>query len=258
MAKKSRTPKTGGLKKLKITKTNTEECGKACLILKHSHESSQALLRAYKLARGIRSLLKSGILKPDSRITTYKTMPGMSTDEEQDLLRSMLVTAASGLDAMLKQLIRDALLPLTKTVANARFELEKFVQRRLKSEIEEKSFEGAKFLARALVAPSIQQQIVEDYMAHLTAGSLQSSDELAKIVAALGLSKEDVVVDHKALRPIFEIRNKIIHELDINLDAERRNRNVRNEPTMKKHTNKLLSIAESILESVDNKLKKAI
>jgi hypothetical protein len=34
---------------------------------------------------------------------------GMSTDEEQDLLRAMLVTAAPGLDAMTKQLIRDAL-----------------------------------------------------------------------------------------------------------------------------------------------------
>ncbi len=103
----------------------------------------------------------------------------------------------------------------------------------------------------------MQHQIIEDYISHLTSGSLQSAVELARITASLGLKKEQVHIDHKALKPVFDVRNKIIHELDINLDAPRRNRNVRNEPTMRKHTNILLGLAEDILDAVDKKLKTA-
>lgn len=238
------------LRKLKVTVTATDQCSKACLILKHTHESSQALLRAYRLLRLIRGIDASG-KKP------LITVRGMSTDEEQDLLRSMLVTAAAGLDAMTKQLIRDTLLRLIEIDIEALSGLEKFVRQRLKGDLEEDSGKGVSFLARILVAPSIQQQIIEDYISHLTAGSLQSAEELAKIAASLGLKKEHVHIDHKALKPVFDVRNKIIHELDVNLDAPRRNRNVRNEPTMRKHTNILLGLAEGILDAVDKKLNTA-
>ena len=52
------------------------------------------------------------------------------------------------------------------------------------------------------------------------------------------------------------MRNKIIHELDINLDGDRRKRNHRGLTAMKAHTNKLLELAEEILREVDEKLAK--
>ena len=70
----------------------TAACSKAAVILARTHESADALLKAFELAQQERG-----------------TPRGMSTDDEQDLLRAMLVMTAAGLDSMLKQLIRDAL-----------------------------------------------------------------------------------------------------------------------------------------------------
>ena len=249
--KKQKTQVPEELSRLRFTKTDTEICIKACLILKHSHESSQALLAAYRLARFARMLLKD-----KNRETESYNIRGMSTDEEQDLLRSMLVTAASGLDAMTKQLIRDTLPKLIQIDTDALLGLEKFVRKKIKGEIEDESYEGSTFLARILVATSIQKQLIEDYINYLTKGSLQSSEELVKITEALALPQGEVNIDHRTLKPIFEARNKIIHELDINLDADRRNRNVRSEGKMKNYTNILIGLAERILHAVDQKIKK--
>ena len=94
--------------------------------------------------------------------------------------------------------------------------------------------------------------MIDQYIDHLTGGSLQSTDEQARTAAALALTKTKI--DHAALKPIFTIRNKILHELDINLDGDRRKRNHRGLEEMKRHTRALLEIAEAILVEVDDKL----
>jgi len=60
----------------------------------------------------------------------------MTTDEEQDLLRAMLVMAAAGLDSMTKQLIRDALPQVVHRTGAAREGLEKFLARQLTGDVE--------------------------------------------------------------------------------------------------------------------------
>jgi hypothetical protein len=242
------------LKKLTFGKIRTRACDKACLILKHAHESSQALYSAYEIARSVRSIKKLSERKGGTE-KEILMLRGMSTDEEQDLLRAMLVTAASGLDAMTKQLIRDALPKVVQIDKEALAELEKFVSRKLRDEIDEIGIsERVSFLARALTAPSTQSQIIEEYINYLTKGSLQSSEELSKIVKAFALTPREVKIDNIQLRPIFEARNKIIHELDINLNATRRKRNLRAQNTMKNYTETLIEMGESILRAVDNKL----
>jgi hypothetical protein len=246
-----------GLKKLTFLKCHTEACERASLILKHTHESSQALYMAYELARAVRSIGKQEGNQSEGK-KEFQILRGMSTDEEQDLLRSMLVSAASGLDAMTKQLIRDALPKIIEIDKEALTELEKFVSRKLRDEIDEVgTSERISFLARALTAPSRQSQIIEDYINYLTKGSLQSSQELSRVAKAFGLSSEEVIIDHAKLRPIFETRNKIIHELDINLNVPRRKRNLRAQSTMKYYTEALIDVGESILRVVDNKLYRA-
>jgi len=243
-----------GLKKLDFVKWSTIACDKACLILKHTHESSQALYAAYEIARAVRSIKKQKESESEEK-KEFATLRGMSTDEEQDLLRSMLVSAASGLDAMTKQLIRDALPKIIEIDKQALAELEKFVTRKLKDGTDD-SLERTPFLARVLTAPSTQKQIIEDYIGYLTKGSLQSSDELSRVTKAFGISQKEVSIDHTKLRPIFESRNRIIHELDINFNVKRRRRNLRTEGTMKNYTETLIELAENILKSVDSKLSK--
>jgi hypothetical protein len=165
----------------------------------------------------------------------------------------MLVMAAAGLDSMIKQLIRDALPELALSSESVRAELEKFVARSIRGEADaSESRLGAKFLSRVLVAQSPQAAVIEEYVRELTGGSLQSAAELSKAATALGLSNG--TVDVRQFKEIFDVRNKIVHELDINLDGDRRKRNGRGREAMMKHTNALLEIGERVLRGVDEQL----
>jgi hypothetical protein len=219
-----------------VTDPQSPACSKAAVILERTHYSADALLKAFELAQNQRG-------KPR----------GMTTDDEQDLLRAMLVMAAAGLDSMLKQLIRDAMPALVKASSAVREGLEKFVTRSIRGDADVgEPLSGAKFLARVLAAESQQRQVIEEYIRELTGASLQSASELAKAGQALGVTS--VKVDVPAFKAIFDVRNKIIHELDINLDGDRRKRNVRGRDPMMKDTNSLLDIGERILGAVDKQL----
>lgn len=224
------------LRKPDLGSVTAAECSKAVTIVQTAHASADALLKAYELAWSERG-------KPR----------GITTDEEQDLLRAMLVLAGAGLDAMAKQLIRDALPSLVRKSRQVREGLEKFVARSIRGDVATpESIAGIRFLGRVLSAPSQQQQVIEEYIRDLTGGSLQSPEELSRTAAALGLS--DLSIQHAKLKEIFEIRNKIIHELDVNLDAERRKRNLRGRETMMKHASTILELAERILKDVHRQL----
>ena len=89
------------------------------------------------------------------------------TDHEQDLLRAMLVFASSGLDAMAKQLIADALPVVIAGHDAARDQLRIFVERRLRTP------DSEELLAEALVADDGRAVVVQRLVSELRAGSLQ-------------------------------------------------------------------------------------
>ncbi|MCX6833451.1 MAG: hypothetical protein NT028_15235 [candidate division Zixibacteria bacterium] len=210
----------------------------AASILQYSQESSAALLKAFEMTRSERGAQR-----------------GMTTDEEQDLLRAMLTIAAAGLDAMLKQVIRDTMPVLVQKDHGVSEELQKFVAREIRGEdVAVQSSSSVKFLARVLSAPKTQVQVIEEYINELTRGSLQSVDELSRTITALQVDRKDVGIDDKIFKTIFQIRNKIIHEMDIELSGTRRKRNLRKAPDMVKYADSLLSISESILGKVNEKL----
>lgn len=213
-------------------------CERAVLILQTAHESAGALLSAYDLAR-----LQRG--RPR----------GMTTDAEQDLLRSMLVMAGAGLDATVKQLIQDALPALLHVDDKAQNSFEKFVTRRLSPEAGGVGQgAGIRLLAAALVSPSPQRRLISEYVDYLTGGSLQSSESLFEVAAALGADPNSVGIKPQDLSPIFQIRNKIIHELDINLAAHLRTRNLRSQSAMVGHTNRIFVLATALVRSAQARL----
>jgi len=151
-----------GLEDLNLPPKTHEACGKARTILKCAHGCSSSLFKAYRLTKAKRGAER-----------------GMTTDEEQDLLRAMLVMAAAGLDGMLKQLIRDTVPLLISIDDDVRANLEKYVTRQIRAESDDfDSQRGAKFLGKILAAPSQQGQIIEEWTACLTGGSLQLPAEL--------------------------------------------------------------------------------
>lgn len=218
-----------------------DETRKSYLILKFSHESADSFFEALEVVRQERGAQR-----------------GALTDEEQDLLRMMVVIGAAGLDSLLKQIIRDSLPRLVQLDENVQLGLETFVTRQLRGEVEDSNTAASnKFLAKVLLADSHQTQVIEEYIQHLTGSSLQSAAEVMKATTALGLNPQQISIEPNKLKPIFDIRNRIIHELDINFEAARRNRNSRTVKDMVDRTNLLLQLSENILKSVYNKLTNA-
>jgi hypothetical protein len=173
-----------------------------------------------------------------------------------DLLRGMLVFAGTGLDSMLKQLIRDALPVVAVHDRTARKELETFTERHLRrSSGEEDVLTDTKFLAAVLVAENPRDRILEAYVQDLTRGSLQSPSELHRATKALGIDPA-VFSPFSYLAQAFEVRNQIVHELDINFDHAKRNRQTRAIGPMLEMTNAILSAAATILALSDDRLIK--
>ncbi len=184
---------------------------------------------------------------------------GSTTDEEQDLLRATLVFAAAGLDSSLKELIRGSIRSLAAVDPDVQRELEVFVQRQLRGDLDEPDApSGRKFLARVLVATSPQDRLIADYTTELTGTSLQSAQQLVKAAKALGLDPTQIGIAPNDLQPIFDVRNKIIHELDVNLErtSARRNRNSRRREDMDLWSRRLLDIAEALVVGVETRLER--
>jgi hypothetical protein len=115
---------------------------RAALIYQYAVASANALWAAYDLARDSRG-------KPR----------GITTDQEQDILRAMLVAAASGLDGALKQLIRDTLPELIQKDDAVHESFEKYAQKRLQiGDTDTAIGASPKVLARILAAPNPQTQ----------------------------------------------------------------------------------------------------
>lgn len=210
-----------------------EQLVKASSILKYTHESASAILSSFDQIR--QSMRQSGA----------------TSTEEQDLLRAMLVMSAAGLDAILKQIIRDAIADLAKFDVKVIEGLEKFVVRKLKDDLDNNAGKRSReFMARILIAESMRDKILEEYIYDLTAGSLQSVAELTKVGNALGVTDVAVPSD---LQDIFKIRNQIIHELDIDFNHRSRNRRPRSRPQMVHNANVILKVSEDILASINLK-----
>jgi hypothetical protein len=233
------TIKLHSLRTPKLAEVRAAEAANAFEILRRAHESSDYLLKAYDLYRSERGKLG-----------------GISTDSEQDMLRAMVVMAAAGLDATAKQLVLDALPSLAKRSESVRRGLESFVGRSIRGgEDAPESLAGTKFLARVLTSGSALDAVLSEYINDLRGGSLQSVEEVSRVLSALGCSK--IKIDRERLKAIFNVRNKIVHELDINLATKGRKRVHRGLDDMMKYANYLLQICEEMLREVDEALMPA-
>jgi len=221
-----------------VKNLNIEELSKSKLILKHTHESAKSLLSAFENVRKLRGAPR-----------------GATTDSEQDLLRAMLVLTAAGLDSMIKQIIRDTLSILAELDIKVENGVETFVARQLRSDPDSiETTKSNRFLARLLISKSRRDQAIQEYIDELTGGSLQSPEELIRAAFALGLEPNKCNINPDILRPIFKVRNNIIHELDIDLNAPHRHRYNRSKIKMVQDSNILLEIGDKILLGVYNKI----
>lgn len=175
---------------------------------------------------------------------------GPASHEQQDLYRAMLVFACAGLDVLLKQLIKTKLSGLISADKKAQEKFKEYVRRSIDPK-EPNTILNA--VALALVDQNPKEILLKEYIDYLTCDSLQSQKQIAKIIAASGFgdkyfSREKL----NAMEDVFEVRNQIIHSMDINtldnLSKTRgyRTRRQRTAPQIEKHTRTILNLAKDI------------
>ena len=211
---------------------------KPALIYEYAHASASSLVAAFDDAKTKRGNLR-----------------GILTDQEQDILRAALVMSCAGVDAALKQAIRDCFEHLLEKSKLVRDGFEKFIRKRISGEGDVLELAaGAKFLALVLAEKQPRTKLIEEYIRELTGDSLQSVDEILRTTAALGLDNKALGLNVARLRDIFVIRNKIIHELDLDLTAPKRKRKVRSQADLLDNSDFMLSTIKALLEALDKTL----
>jgi hypothetical protein len=208
------------------------DCGTAHAILLNAHDAASSFLEIFGTIR-----------------TTRKAV-GMPTDEEQDLLRAMLVFASAGLDSMVKQLVRDVLPLIVECDAGATEMFKEYIERRLG--MEEKH--SRKFLADVLGDRNPRQRLMEQLLSDLTSESLQSTDQLLRVASYFNIPSRRITEDPKSLKEVFAVRNEIGHEMDIDFTQTNRSRRPRAKDKMVAYTNELFRVAAAFLSEADSKI----
>jgi hypothetical protein len=221
------------LKKYYPSKPIHQEIQNAYIIICNAHKASSAFLKQFE------------------DIRMYRKAKGTATDAEQDLLRAMLTFACSGLDSMIKQLVRDALPIVVKKDQGA---AAMFVQR-TKRAIYKENILNTDLLLQAILTESPKDVLIEDLVRELTSGSLQSIDELFRVASFFNIPSKELIQNPQDIKVIFAIRNQIVHEMDIDFKQRNRNRRPRGRESMIDYTNIIFQVSKGFLEKVDKMLK---
>lgn len=175
---------------------------------------------------------------------------GTSTDQEQDLLRAMLTFASSGLDAMVKQLIKDALPKIVQSNEGAHGAFVEYIERRLKREGDK----SVSLIATLIADKSPRDRLIRDWVKSLTDDSMQSFEQLSKVAASFDIPTITLTNQPEKVKNVFKIRNQISHEMDIDFSKNNRSRRPRARKEMVKATEELFDIANNFLAAVDKRL----
>ncbi len=211
-------------------------CETSYLILCNSHDTASSFLETF------------------NQLRVSRNAKGIPTDEEQDLLRAMLIFACSGLDSMVKQLTLDALPEVIDKDLGANDMFKTYVERRIKKD---ESFDSH-LLAEVLCDDKPRIKLINILINDITSQSLQSREQLFRVGAYFNIPSTDLSNDLSKKPPlldqIFLARNQIAHEMDIDFSQANRSRRPRKKQTMVDYTNEILRIGESFLSIVNGKI----
>ena len=166
------------------------------------------------------------------------------------MLRAMLTFASSGLDSMIKQLVRDALPEVISVREGAQDNFQKFVERRIRRG----DGPDYAFVAAVMADPNPRNHLVDRLVRHLTSSSLQSVDEIRRVGSYFDIPSQALIPDPNAAKQIFAARNQIVHEMDIDFERPNRNRRPRRVQDMQDNTQALFEVAHRFLTEVNARL----
>ena len=205
---------------------SSSECARAYEVLLAAREAAGTFLDLFEAAR--------------------KSAKGVSTDAQQDLLRAMLLFASAGLDAMVKQLVRDALRKVVDKSEGSQKQFEEFIARKLRNEGQK----ATDFIAGVIAHKSPRDDLVQRWIDALTASSMQSFEQLATVCASFDVPTA-AMGNISALKDVFKMRNQMAHEMDIQFGQSNRSRRQRARRSVCDAAETLFEAASKLLANVD-------
>jgi len=154
-------------------------------------------------------LLNLEILRELDRDTGHGR--GRMSHGQTDLLLAAITFTGAGLDATLKELIKEALPTVLEKSSVAQEQFRDFVERHLAGE----PSAIPRKLSSLLTVADARKALIDRYVAELTGDSLQSSDQLLKSARSLGIAQAHLIANKAQLNQFFRARNEIVHELDL-------------------------------------------
>ena len=163
----------------------------------------------------------------------------------------MLAFACAGLDSMIKQVVRDALESVIDRREGAHGNFRVYVEKRLARQ----GTLDPKFLAEVLTGTDPRKVLIAELVGELTSQSLQSKDQVLRAASFFDIPSNALTPDIRLLDRIFQSRNQISHEMDVDLNQPNRNRRPRRKEAMISHTETILQLADAFLVEVDQRLR---
>ena len=109
-------------------------------------------------------------------------------------------------------------------------------------------------LADVIADENPRDRVVDELISDLTAGSLQSSEQLLRAAAHFDIPSRSITSDIEKLKGIFGVRNEIAHEMDVDFNQPNRNRRPRARGQIVNDTTEIFRVAENILREVEARL----
>ena len=154
-----------------------------------------------------------------SNVNSFRALLNTVSDEltKQNIRRAIILFSCSGIDAVVKQLIIDTLELVIERDEGAQEQLRVFTERRLKKTLIDQDYS---ILSRLFTVKNSRKLLINMLKKELSYDSLQSSDQLFRVAAAFNIMTDRLVTgdEKKNLKKAFDIRNKIIHQMDVDFE----------------------------------------
>ena len=200
--------------------------------------------------------------------TTSTTKGGKPGTHLQNFLRGTILLSCAGLDAFLKQLIKDSLVRVKENNEDSKKYFQKIVKRQILNQEEKNTdlkkkrnqpiIDGATFIAESLLSDDPRQFVEKYVVGKLLEDSKQSFGALKEIADAFGVKVTVLTTKEKEIRDLFEMRNEISHQFDVvfHNTQGKRNRIERSRTVINEKANLVYEIADGFFVAIKSELEK--
>lgn len=214
----------------------------------------QQLLVAHTTLQGIFESLH--VVRTSAAEQPGGTHRGRLREGEVDLLRSAIVLAGAGLDAVLRRLATDALQALLESPAKYPLAVKRY-REHVAGQVKDR--QAPKSWIEAILADDPRPEMVRLYVTHLTSGSLQNETDLKRLRDALGLNLSTLSDDRIAgLQGFLTARNQVAHDLDLKRpgDQSRGHRYTRAVPKVLEQCMEVVAITSTFVVGTSEELRR--